>query len=398
MHSGIQGVRLTRRTALGALSVPLLALAAPALGSSAVFASPADDHRQAQGFVYVNDNTAGTNTVAGFARWADGALTPLAGSPFAIGGSGTGHSVASQGALQLAFDGRYLLAANAGSNSVSVLRILPDGALRPVEGSPFPSGGNEPVSIAVHDELVYVGNTGAGGSNYTGFTLNRAGWLRPLADSTVPLPDASVVGDVLISGNGRHLAGTRVATSLIDSFAINAAGRLIVAPGSPFAAQGAGPFGSAFRPTRANQLFVSNAHGGAGNGTVSAFQVARDGALTSIGASPFADQQTAPCWVAVSPNGAYLFAANTGSDSISSYAVDAAGDLRLVGATPLKGGPGLGTVDLGTDAGGRHLYVVDTNRALVSELRVDGGTLTELPSSPIALPAGATPFGLAITG
>ena len=37
--------------------------------------------------------------------------------------------------------------------------------------------------------------------------------------------------------------------SLIDSFRVGRDGRLIAAPGSPFAAQGPGPFGSEFRPT-----------------------------------------------------------------------------------------------------------------------------------------------------
>ena len=79
------------------------------------------------GQVYVNDNTAGVNTVAGFDRHADGSLTPISGSPFAIGGAGTGHGVASQGSLQLSADGRYLLAVDAGSNQISVLRIKPHG-------------------------------------------------------------------------------------------------------------------------------------------------------------------------------------------------------------------------------------------------------------------------------
>jgi len=37
------------------------------------------------GHVYVNDNTAGNNTIAGFDRHTDGSLTPIAGSPFAAG-------------------------------------------------------------------------------------------------------------------------------------------------------------------------------------------------------------------------------------------------------------------------------------------------------------------------
>ena len=74
------------------------------------------------GHVYVNDNTAGTNTVAGFDRHSDGSLTPLAGSPFNAGGQGTGTIVGSQGSLQATADGRYLLVADAGSNQISVLR------------------------------------------------------------------------------------------------------------------------------------------------------------------------------------------------------------------------------------------------------------------------------------
>ena len=111
-------------------------------------------------------------------------------------------------------------------------------------------------------------------------------------------------------------------------------GQLVAAPGSPFAAQGAGPFGSEFRPTNPSQLFVSNAHGGAGAGTVSAFQVGFSGQLTSIGASPFADLQTAPCWVEISHDGEYLFTVNTGSGAISSYAINPDGSLALLGSTP----------------------------------------------------------------
>ena len=54
---------------------------------------------------------------------------------------------------------------------------------------------------------------------------------------------------------------------MIDSFTVGFGGRLTAAPGSPFPAQGLGPFGSEFRPTNPSQLFVSNAHNvGAGTG------------------------------------------------------------------------------------------------------------------------------------
>jgi len=157
---------------------------------------------------------------------ADGSLTPLHGSPFAAGGAGTGAGIGSQGALQVTGDGKYLIAVDAGSNQISVLRINSDGELSPVGGDPVSSGGSKPVSLAVHGSLVYVANAGDGGSNYTGFTLNSGGHLRPLAGSTVPLPDGSSPGDVLFNSDGSRLVGARVGTSLIDSFTVGGDGRL----------------------------------------------------------------------------------------------------------------------------------------------------------------------------
>jgi len=162
-------------------------------------------------------------------------------------------------------------------------------------------------SIAVDGNLVYVANAGAAGTNYTGFTLDGP-QLTPLANSTVALNPLAAPGDVLFNSDGTRVAGTEVGTSLIDSFTVGHDGLLTAAPGSPFPAQGLGPFGSEFRPTNPSQLFVSNAHNGALLGTVSAFNDSLNGTLSAIGSSPFADNQTAPCWVIISHDGQYLFA------------------------------------------------------------------------------------------
>ncbi len=373
-----------------------LALVGPIAGASAHdWSSPV------VGNVYVNDNTAPLNTIAGYARHYDGTLTPLPGSPFPAGGAGAGKTVGSQGALQSADHGRYLLAVDAGSNQVSVLAVEPDGSLRVVPGGVVSSGGTEPVSIAVHRRIVYVANAGVGdsgsGEDYTGFWLGWHGHLNPIAGSTVALPNGSTPGDVLFNATGTNLVGTRVGTSLIDSFAVGRDGLLTAAAGSPFAAQGPGPFGSEFSPTNPSQLFVSNAHGGAGNGTVSAFDVAADGALSSIGSSPFPDDQTAPCWVTISADGRYLFAVNTAVPSISSYAIAGNGSLTLLGSTPFKFGAGLGPFDAQLSPDGRTLWVVGSAGNVLSGFAVHGGSLSELASSPEPLPAGATAFGLVVS-
>jgi hypothetical protein len=349
------------------------------------------------GDVYVNDNTASANTVAAFHRGSGGRLIPLPGSPFATGGAGTGAGVGSQGALQSAFGGRYLLAVDAGSNQVSVLAVGHHGVPYQVPGGTVSSGGTQPVSIAVHGDLVYVANAGGTSPNYTGFRLAWNGRLYALPGSTVNLPQGSQPGDVLFNATGTKLAGTRVATSMIDSFSVDPLGRLHAAPGSPYTAQGLGPFGSEFRPTDPNELYVSNAHN-PGTGTVSAFQVGFNGSLHAIGASPFADDQTAPCWVEISHDGRFLFTVNTAQPSISSFAINRDGSLTLLGSTQFRGNPtGLGPVDARLSPGGHTLYVVDQGTGQVSSFAVNGGQLTELPSSPTTLPAGATAFGIVVS-
>ncbi len=367
-----------------------VAVAVPAAASASTQESPVT------GQVYVNDNTTGTNTIGVFDRHADGTLTPETGSPFTAGGAGTGAGLASQGALQISPGGRFLIAADAGSNQISVLRI-DGGTLRLVRGGVVSSGGVLPVSIAVHQDLVYVANAGTttGGSNYTGFRLGRYGHLHPVAGSTVALPDGSQPGDVLFNSTGTKVAGTRVGTSLIDSFTVGSAGRLTTAPGSPFTAQGLGPFGSQFRPTNPGQLFVSNAHN-AGTGTISAFRDSANGSLSPIGSSPFADQQTAPCWVEISHDGRFLFTVNTGSGSISRYFITPGGTLNLLGSTPVRG-TAVGAVDERLSPDGRTLYVDEAAAGAVAAFAVHDGGLTELASSPTPLPAGATPAGIVVT-
>jgi 6-phosphogluconolactonase len=362
------------------------------LGSAA--AAGASPTTPVVGYTYIDGNTATANTIDAFARHADGSVTPLPGSPFTIPGAGTGTGLASQGAIQATPDGRYLLAADAGSSQVSVLRVSRGGVPVPV-GAPVSSGGSNPVSIALsRTGLVYVANQGTsgGGSNYSGFRLRFGGRLTPVPGSTVGVPAGSGLGDVFFNAFGDHLIGTRTGTSLIDSFVVRPSGRLIAAPGSPFTGQGLGQLGAEFSPTHPWQLFVSNAHNGAGLGTVSAYRDGLFGQLTSVGASPYADGQTAPCWVEISHDGRYLFTVNTGSATISSYRINTGGSLTLIGSTPISGGGA--DIDARLSPDGKTLSVDGSGNHILSVFAVHGGQLTEVPSSPTPLPAAGSPSGI----
>ena len=386
-----KGKKMRPRTLLaagGSLLVASIGLFSTATSASAGTASPV------VGYTYVDDNTALANTIAGFDRHADGSLSPIPGSPFQAGGAGLGSGLASQGAIQVTSNGRYLLAVDAGSSQISVLRITAHGV--PVlVGQPVSSGGATPVSVAVSwTGLVYVGNQGPGGSGYSGFRLNFDGILTPIPGSTVTVPDGSGVGDVFFNSLGNLLVGTRTGTSLIDSFVVLPGGRLLTAPGSPTAGQGLGQLGAEFSPTRPWQLFVSNAHNGTGLGTVSAYNDFF-GQLSPTGLSPYADGQTAPCWVEISHDGRYLFTVNTGSANISSYSINPDGSLVLIGSTPITGGGG--DIDARLSPDGKYLLVDGAGHNFVSVFAVNGGSLTEVPSSPTPLPAGASSSGIVNT-
>jgi DNA-binding beta-propeller fold protein YncE len=93
-------------------------------------------------YVYV-PNTA-DSTISAFTLDANGALVPVSGSPFPSGGNGSIN-----GPLGIATDnsGKFIYVANA-SNDVSVFSINSGtGVLTPVGGSPFPDGGNGPSAI-----------------------------------------------------------------------------------------------------------------------------------------------------------------------------------------------------------------------------------------------------------
>ena len=113
------------------------------------------------GAVYVLTNQV-QNAVAVFSHDASGMLTPA--GEFSTGGAGDPVAqpqdpptdpLASQGALILDQGHQFLFAVNAGSNQISVLRVSTAGLdlIDVVD-----SGGIRPISLALHENLLYVLN------------------------------------------------------------------------------------------------------------------------------------------------------------------------------------------------------------------------------------------------
>jgi 6-phosphogluconolactonase len=333
----------------------------------------------AGGAVYTLTNAAPNNAVAVFDRVRDGTLTPD-GTVF-TGGAGTAAGLGSQGAVFL--EGHRLFAVNAGSNTVSLLRAQGDDlGLRDIELS----GGVRPISVTAHDHLVYVLNNGDASTpaNIAGFWL-RHDRLYPLPGSIRPLSSAQPgPAQISFSPDGRQLVVTEKATQRIVTYQVGPFG---YASGPQWTqAVAPTPFGFAF--DKQNRLFVSEANGGAPNPSfVSSYALAAGGAVTAIDPA-VPTTEIAACWVAVTENGRYVYAANATSASISGFAIGTDGDLSLLDADGRTANTGAGANDLALAKGSHFLYALAGGDREIDAFRVNGdGSLTPLGATG-GLPAG----------
>ncbi len=348
-----------------ALAVCLLALGAFGGSGSAGAAT-------GSGFVYTMSNAGSGNSVIAYTRAADGTLTPN--GTYATGGRGTGQPrLGSQGPVILTNDNRWLLVANPGSDDVSVFAVAANGTLTLTDVEP--SNGDRPESITIRGSLVYVLNTGAP-NNISGYTLDGSGNLTRLRGSIRELSrEGALPAQVQFSPDGRTLVVTERTTGLIDTFKINPTGRpsdVMPHPGS-----GIGPFGFAFR---SDGVFVvtESFDGAAGAAAASSYTLAGGFRLIS---GTVGDTQTDVCWAVISTDGRYSYITNNGSGTISSYTVAADGRIALLqavaGVTGVPGG--FGTRDADFDDSGAYLYAIDVGTLTVSAFRANAdGTLTKL--------------------
>jgi len=366
---------------LGSLSAAALVVAAGATLIAQETTAPSGLRFRFPGAVYTMSNAPDGNKVLIFDRLADGRLVRAGAA--STGGSGTGTGLGNQGGLVLTGNEKWLLAVNAGSNSISVLNVRRRG-LRLVEV--HPSGGIRPVSVTEHRGLVYVLN--AGSDSIAGFVLGRDGRLRPLDGSERPLSGAGTdPAQIEFTPRGDALVVTEKATNKIVTFEIGQGG--LAGDGHVQDSNGQTPFGFAFG--KRDQLFVSEAFGGAENASAtSSYEIDREGVLRTISAS-VGTNQTANCWVVVTPNGRFAYVTNTGSGSISGYAIDFDGTIELLdadGRTAVTG-EGSAPIDLALTDSGRFLYSLNSGTNTIGAFRVHSdGSLTRLPFTG-GLPSGA---------
>jgi 6-phosphogluconolactonase len=338
------------------------------------------------GAVFIETNAAAGNAVISFARGADGALSsPQTYPTGALGTGGTVDPLASQYALALSGNNRFLYAVNAGSNSITAFAVDKSDLSRI---STVAAGGTRPVSLAVSGHVLYALNTGS--NTLTGFVIepdgaltNVPGWARALSAG------ATGAAAVRFSLDGHLLAVAERTSQTIDTYLVNPDGSLS-APISNHS-NGAVPFGFDFTPQ--GTLIASEA-----GATAASSYVANAAGVLSVVTASASTHQAAPCWLIATLNGRFAYTANAGGTSISGFSVAPDGSIALVTPSGATGTMAAGSVPLDLDVSrdSRFLYVLKAGTGTVGAYAISAdGSLDALADSPAVVAARSGQMGLA---
>ncbi len=413
-------------------------------GNLVIGSSDSAGDADAAGGVFVMSNILDENTIVSYSRNDDGTLELV--GEYVTGGLGGDFDgpegldpLISAYSLINTPDNEYLMAVNAGSNTISVMQINDDMSLELIDTeSTFGVGPN---SLAYNSGYVYVTNIDADGEfngepdqegSIYGYSFEN-GDLTPLQGSGRELENRPAA--VRFSPDGDHLlitsinAGSATLASgndeelvvyAIDDAGLPSEGALSGATSTPRGnAEGRNlPSAIGFEVVdRSNGTFAivtearefqsegqPPAFPNLQTGSVSVFQLGDDGSLTAsqldllAGQSDTVGQRTA-CWIVMSPDGEYFWVSNALDASISSYRfTDSTGNVELVqelaaiGNQPTSADPATafattdGWVDLDISDDGNFIYQLFGLSGQVGVYSVDAGALTLVEVVSGALP------------
>lgn len=275
--------------------------------------------------VYTLSNDPRGNAVLMYRRNPnDGKISNKPDGVFLTKGKGYGNPDATIGPqdidtpLCVSVDKKYLFAVNMGSDDISAFKINADSTLTLVEGSPFPSNGRNPVSVAVAKNkkvgtMLFVANKAQGRTaagphpsgeapNYTAFKVDDlTGKISPIPNSTRKSNVGASATQVLPLPNGKVVFG-------LDLWGSDTATR-VPAPLAPFIPQ--------------KQSFIR------------VYKVKKDGSMSETASSPVVPpnpnlEQPFILGMLLHPTQPILYASLVGRDQLAVYRYDSAGNLSFV--------------------------------------------------------------------
>jgi 6-phosphogluconolactonase len=321
-----------------------------------------------------------------------GVLTQIAGSPYSVGDGA--HSLA------LHPSGKFLYAANPGAggnseNDISLFTIASNGVLTEV----FPRtlvapNASQPVLLLMDPAggFLYVANSGS--NNISVFSIDSgSGALTAVANSPFFVGSVPLNMQLTPSGNFLFVTIASPSSGSVVGFSVNA-GMLTQASLTP--TDGVNPNGLAIDPS-GTHLYAANS----GSNSISVFNIgtpSSPGALTAVSGSPINVGFLVPVALILDPQGKFLYVANQGSNNVAAYSINSTTGLpdilttsTTTGAFATEGSPSF----LVADPSGKYLFVGNQgSSAGIQAFGVSSGTLTTLSTYGV----GNTPRSIVVLG
>jgi len=307
-----------------------------------------------------------------------GVLLQLSGSPITAG--------AAVESLAIHPSGKYLYAANSGSNNISLYTISSTGGL--TEVTPRQSAGTSPTLLVMDPSgsLLYVANSGS--FDISVFSIGTNGNLTPVQQTngpTAPIGMSAINMALAPSGNVLYVTGQGL-QGWIEVFPMNQGVLGTPVSGSPFLT-GNNPYGLVI--DSASHLYTANKQDNA----ISEFTINSDGSLGTIAGSPIGETYTGPVSLLIDKSGKYLYVANQGSGNLAAYSIGSDGGLTLLTSSPFT--TGAQPSFIAADSSGKYLFVGNQASPVIQSFSLDttSGALTSVGSYSVP----GTPTSIVVT-
>ena len=354
-------------------------------------------------YVYVESNL-GTvpdqNSIFAFDNDGLGNLIGLPGSPYLTGGTG----VHAPGSEELNSDqevianksGTALYAVNGHSNSIAAFRVNADGTLTAIAGSPYPCGGQDPVSLGLSGKFLVVANKNfdpnqnmhADVPNYTTFSVKRNGGLNMNPGSTLDLGAKSGPSQALVSGRAHFVFGLEQFTARIASYGYDRSGLLSeISSISPTTTNGAF-LGEILHP---NQRILYA--GLLSTSQLGVYSFDSDGVISFVNA--VSNDGIDICWLRMNAAGTRLYSSESVSNTLTVYDTTNALSPVQIQHLPLNVPDGF-VINIELDPTEEFLYALAGHG--IHTLNVDAAGMLSETVDPAIIPTSAddTPIGLAV--
>jgi 6-phosphogluconolactonase (cycloisomerase 2 family) len=246
-------------------------------------------------FVFVANQSA--NSISVFSISANGSLSSVAGSPFTAGNP---YGLAMNAAGTILFANNFPDSSISDLNTVSAFQVGINGALVPIAGSPFPTSSTAGFASAIglaadpSGKFLFVGDHMA--QSVVPFNITATGALTPVSALPAAAPACSVSCHnnplrLAVHPNDQFLYASNVQAGTVSAFKITNGALSSIAE----VPAGQHPFGVALDPS-GQFLFAVNKV----DNTISAYSVnSSTGMLSPLNGSPFSGSLTAPTDIVV---------------------------------------------------------------------------------------------------